>query len=304
MRLVFFGTPAPAVPVLHAVHHAGHDVALVVTQPERRRGRGGTLIPSPIHAAAAELDLPVRTPDRAREVVDELTSLRPDAGVVVAFGQLLPRPVLAAVPGGLVNLHLSLLPRWRGAAPVERAILAVDPETGVSVMRIDAGLDTGPVYRTVRTPIGDTETGGELTDRLVTLGTPALLEVLAGLPDLEPEEQQGDATYAEKLNVEEFHLDPSHPAARLVRVVRAGNPRPGAWLVANGKRVKVLRAHAIPGDAPAGAARSELRWPGATLQTASGTLVLDEVQVEGRRPMSADAWLAGSGRRQGSVPVS
>jgi len=304
VRLVFFGTPTPAVPVLHAIHDAGHDVALVVTQPERRRGRGGAPVSSPVHAAAAALDLPVRTPARARDVVDELTATAVTAGVVVAFGQLLPEPVLAAVPLGLVNLHLSLLPRWRGAAPVERAILAGDAETGVSVMRIDAGLDTGPVFRTVRTPIGDDETGGALTDRLVALGTPALLDVLAALPELEPTPQQGEPTYADKLTVDEFHLDPAQPAAGLARAVRAGNPRPGAWLVAGGKRVKVLRAHPVPGDPPPGPTPHELRWPGATIQTTAGRLVLDEVQVEGRRTMPADAWLAGSGRRQGAVPIS
>jgi methionyl-tRNA formyltransferase len=306
VRLVFFGTPAPAVPVVQAVAAAGHEVALVVTQPPRRRGRGATLTPSPVHAAADTLGVPVRTPDRAREVVDELAALHVEAGVVAAFGQLLPAPVLAAVPFGLVNLHLSLLPRWRGAAPVERAILAGDAETGVSVMRIDAGLDTGPVYATVRTPIGDTETGGELTDRLVALGTPTLVDVLAHLPALEPQPQTGDPTYADKLTVDEFHLDPAQPAARLVRLVRAGNPRPGAWLRVDATRVKVLRAHPGPdddgGDRPSGS--YELRWPAARLQTAAGSLLLDEVQPEGRRVMTGDAWLAGSGRRRGHRPVS
>ncbi len=304
VRLVFFGTPAPAVPVLEAVHRAGHDVALVVTQPERRRGRGGELVPSPVHVAALDLGLTVRTPDRAREVTDDLTATGVEAGVVTAFGQLLPVAVLDAVPLGLINLHLSLLPRWRGAAPVERAILAGDAETGVSVMRIDAGLDTGPVFATVRTPIGDTETGGELTDRLVELGTPALVDVLDHLPELQPEPQVGEPTYADKLSVDEFRLDPHQPAAHLTRVVRAGNPRPGAWVVVDATRVKVLRAHAIPDDATPPGAAPELRWPDARLTTGAGSLVLDEVQPAGRRAMAGDAWLAGSGRRRGSRPVS
>ncbi len=303
MRVAFFGTPAAAVPVLRAVHDAGHEIVLVVTQPERRRGRGAATQPSPVHAAAEELTLPVRTPARAREVADDLTAAGVEAGVVAAFGQLLPAPVLLAVPLGLVNLHLSLLPRWRGAAPVERAILAGDPETGVSIMRIDAGLDTGPVYRSVATPIGAEETAGELTDRLVALGTPVLLDVLADLPNLEPAPQRGEPTYAEKLTVEEFHLDPSRPPAELARLVRAGNPRPGAWMVVDGKRVKVLAAHPEAGGASPGPP-FDVVWPGAALRTASGRLVLDQVQVEGRRPVSGDAWLAGYRRRRLALPVA
>ena len=303
MRVAFFGTPAAAVPVLRAVHDAGHEIVLVVTQPERRRGRGAATQPSPVHAAAEELTLPVRTPARAREVADDLTAAGVEAGVVAAFGQLLPAPVLLAVPLGLVNLHLSLLPRWRGAAPVERAILAGDPETGVSIMRIDAGLDTGPVYRSVATPIGAEETAGELTDRLVALGTPVLLDVLADLPNLEPAPQRGEPTYAEKLTVEEFHLDPSRPPAELARLVRAGNPRPGAWMVVDGKRVKVLAAHPEAGGASPGPP-FDVVWPGAALRTVSGRLVLDQVQVEGRRPVSGDAWLAGYRRRRLALPVA
>jgi methionyl-tRNA formyltransferase len=303
VRLVFFGTPAAAVPALQALGAAGHDVAFVVTQPERRRGRGGALIPSPVHAAARDLDLPVRGPTRAREVTDEVVASGADAGVVVAFGQLLPTTLLDATRFGFVNLHLSLLPRWRGAAPVERAILAGDTETGVSVMRLDPGLDTGPVYRTVRTPIGDDETAGELTGRLVDLGIPVLLDVVAELPTLEPHHQTGDPTYAEKLAVDEFHLDPSRPASEMSRLVRAGNPRPGAWMLVDQHRVKVLRAHPEPGVA-SDRSGSAVVWPGAALLTATGPLVLDEVQVEGRRPMSGDAWLAGYRAKQLRLPVT
>ena len=229
MRVVYFGTPDAAVPPLRALVDAGHDVALVVTQPDRRRGRGNATTPSPVRAAAVDLGLPVRTPDRARELVDELIELRADAGVVVAFGQLLPASVLATMRLGFLNLHFSLLPRWRGAAPVERAILAGDAETGVCVMALDEGMDTGPVYRHLATPIGAHETAGELRARLVDLGTPLLVETVDLLPDLEPVAQTGDATHAAKLDVDEFRLDWTRPASELDRVVRAGNPRPGAW---------------------------------------------------------------------------
>ena len=299
MRVAFFGTPAPVVPILEALDHA-HEVAFVVTQPERRRGRGAATEPSPVHAAATSRGIPVRTPTKAGEVTAELTRRGVEVGVVAAFGQILPETLLDAVPRGLVNVHLSVLPRWRGAAPVERAILAGDDETGVSIMRLDAGLDTGPVYRTVRTTIDSDDTAGELTDRLIALGLPVLLDVLAHLPDLTPVPQVGEATYAEKLRVEEFHLDPSRPADELVRVVRAGNPRPGAWLLVDGKRVKVLAAHAAPGRAPS----HVLTWPGAELGTAAGRLVLDTVQVEGKQPVPADAWLAGFRRRTLSLPVA
>jgi methionyl-tRNA formyltransferase len=303
VRLVFFGTPTAAVPALRALVDAGHDVAFVVTQPERRRGRGGAIVPSPVHAAARDLNLSVRGPTRAREVTDEVAESAAAVGVVVAFGQLLPATLLDATPCGFVNLHLSLLPRWRGAAPVERAILAGDTETGVSIMRLDAGLDTGPVYRSARTPIGADETAGALTERLVGLGIPPLLDVIAELPGLEPHLQTGEPTYAEKLAVDEFHLDPSRPASELARQVRAGNPRPGAWMLVEHHRVKVLRAHPGPGPAadPSGPA---VVWPGAALLTATGPLVLDEVQVEGRRPMSGDAWLAGYRAKPLRLPVT
>jgi len=288
MRLVFCGTPSDAVPALDALVEAGHDVALVVTQPDRRRGRGGERLPSPVRAAATARGIPVAVPERAREIVDDVRALEPDLGVVVAFGQLLPVALLEAAPLGFVNVHFSLLPRWRGAAPVERAILGGDAETGVCVMRLEEGLDTGPVYACERTPIRDDESAGELRGRLSTLGSELLVRTVPEIPEREPEPQRGEPTYASKLTVEEFRLDPGRPAGELARVVRAGNPRPGAWLVAGGKRVKVLRAHAVPGDGRPGT----LRRPG-ELTTAHGVLVLDEVEPEGKRSMPGDAWMNG-----------
>lgn len=270
MRIVYLGTPLDAVPPLRALHDAAHDIALVVTQPDRKRGRGGGHVPSPVKEAALVLGLPVVTPERSREVVDQVRETGAEVGVVVAFGQLLPTALLETLTLGFVNLHFSLLPRWRGAAPVERAVLAGDAETGVDLMAIEAGLDTGPVFATVRTPIDPDETAGELHARLVDLGTDLLLRTLPELPNIEPVPQVGEPTYAEKLTVDEFELDLSAPASKVAQLVRAGNPRPGAWLMYGGKRLKVWRGH-VEGD----------------------RFVPDEVQPEGKRAMPFEAWLAG-----------
>jgi methionyl-tRNA formyltransferase len=288
MRLVFCGTPAGAVGPLRGLHAAGHDIALVVTQPDKRRGRGSATSPSPVRAAADELGLTVLTPARAKDVVDEVRESGADLGVVVAFGQLLPPALLEAVPRGFVNLHYSLLPRWRGAAPVERAILAGDAETGVCVMRLEEGLDTGPVYACERTPISADETAGELLGRLDEIGTELLVRVVPEVPDRKPIAQDGEVTLAPKVTVEEFRLDARRPAEELVRVVRAGNPRPGAWTMLDGRRLKVLRAHSEPGSGELGAVDRDAR-----LATVDGLLALGEVQPEGRQPMPGAAWRAG-----------
>lgn len=297
MRVAYFGTPDDAVPPLAALVAAGHDVARVVTQPDRRRGRGGATTPSPVRVAAEALGLPVRTPARAGELAAELAGLELDAGVVVAFGQLLPPPVLRSARLGFVNLHFSLLPRWRGAAPVERAVLAGDAETGVCVMALDEGMDTGPVYARVATPIGPREDAGALRARLVALGTPLLVEVLAELPDRTPQPQTGDAVAAPKLTVDEFRLRFSDPVAVVDRTVRAGTPRPGAWAECDGRRLKVVRAEPADRvvDAPPGTVAAD-----AGVVCADGRLRLLEVQPEGRPVMAAAAWLAG---RRGAPTV-
>lgn len=295
MRVVYCGSPTDAVGPLRALCEAGHDVALVVTQPDRRRGRGGDVEPSPVKREALSLGLPVRTPERAREITDQVRALEADVGVVVAFGQLLPLELLEATRHGFLNLHFSLLPRWRGAAPVERAILAGDRETGVCLMQLEEGLDTGPVYASCSTAIGGDETAGELRARLVELGTALLMDALPTIVTVTPTRQSGVATYADKLRVDEFLLDPLRPAGELVRVVRAGNPRPGAWTRVGGRRLKVLRAHAIPGDAPVGAIDDQAR-----VGTSSGLLALDEVQPEGRATMTGPAWRGG---RQDPTPT-
>ncbi len=269
--LVFFGTPAPAVVPFEALLAAGFEIGLVVTQPDRRRGRGGALVPSPVKAAALAHDVPVVTPARAKEALGAIAASGARRGVVVAFGQLLPQAVLDAFADGLLNVHYSLLPRWRGAAPVERAVLAGDRETGVCIMGVELALDAGPVYAQEAVTIGADETAGELHARLTEVGARLLVDTLRGIDGITPEPQAGEPTYAEKLTVDEFALDLAAPAADLVRLVRAGNPRPGAWLADGDARVKVWRAH-----------------------VEDGRFVPDEVQPAGKRAMSYVAWRAGA----------
>ena len=292
MRIVFLGSPPEAQRALRALHDAGHDIALVVTQPDRKRGRGGGLVPSPVKKAATELGLPVVTPERAKEALDDIAGSGAQLGVVVAFGQLIPPPVLAALPSGYVNVHFSLLPRWRGAAPVERAILAGDAETGVCLMQLEAGLDTGPVYACRTIPITPDDTAGDLRGRLAGLGIELLLSEIESIPGRTPTPQAGEETYAAKLTVEEFALDWSRPAVELARLVMAGNPKPGAWTTARGARLKLLRARADAVSAPEHAGPGALVGPG-RVATGEGVLVLGEVQPEGKAAMPAASWAAG-----------
>jgi methionyl-tRNA formyltransferase len=288
VRLVFFGTPEDAVPPLRALVAAGHDVALVVTQPDRRRSRGPGADPSPVKRAALDLGLPVLTPVKSREVIDDVRKSGAELGVVAAFGQLLPVALLEAVPGGFVNVHFSLLPRWRGAAPVERAILAGDSETGVCLMQVEAGLDTGGVFACATVPIGPSDTASELRARLVETGTRLLVERLPDIPSQTPTPQTGEATYAEKLTVDEFRLDPHRPASELARVVRAGNPRPGAWFVADGHRYKVWTADSgEDGGLEMGVLDERGLW------TSDGVLEIGEIQPEGKRRMQYSDWRRG-----------
>ena len=268
---------------LRALVDAGHEIVLVVTQPDRRRARGADLLPTPVKAAAQELGLAVS--DRVDDVLDAGAEL----GVVVAFGRLIRPHVLERLP--MVNLHFSLLPRWRGAAPVERAILAGDKETGVCIMQLEAGLDTGPVYACRTIPITPDGTAGDLRRRLAELGTELLLSEIDSIPGRTPTPQEGEETYAAKLTVEEFAVDWARPAEELARLVMAGNPKPGAWTTAKGARLKLLRARADDGSATEdsdGAEPGRLVGP-ARVATGAGVLVLGEVQPEGKAAMPAAA---------------
>ena len=277
MRLVFLGTPAAAVKPLRALVAGGHDVLHVVTRADKRRGRGAELSASPVKVAATELGLPVS------HRVDDVLGTGAELGVVVAFGQLIKPHVLAELP--MVNLHFSLLPRWRGAAPVERAILAGDTETGVCVMAVDEGLDTGGVYAVESVVIGPEETAAELRDRLVGVGTTLLLDVLArpgGIGD--PAPQSGEPTYAAKVTPEDLRLDWSRPAVELARLPRVGK----AWTTFRGRRLLVLEARAGDGRAEPGI------LDGVRVGAGEGELELVTVQPEGKSPLPAAAWRNGA----------
>ena len=294
MRLVFMGTPAFAVPVLDSLVAAGHQIAAVYSQPPRRAGRGKALTPSPVHARAEALGLKVRTPERLRDPADQqaFASLEPDAAVVAAYGLILPRPVLEAPRLGCLNVHASLLPRWRGAAPIQRAILAGDAETGVGIMQMEAGLDTGPVRVESRTPI-EGKTAGELTDELAAMGAALMVQVLAD-PDAYPPVPQPEdgVTHAPKIDKAEARIDWHQPAAAIERQVRAFNPAPGAFFEHAGERIRILAAEA----GPAGG----LTTPAGTvvdthlgIATGDGVLLPLQVQRAGRGVMTPAELLRG-----------
>ncbi len=263
---------------LRALVEAGHDIALVVSRPDKRRGRHEGPRPSPVKATALELGLPVS--DQAEDVVAAGAEL----GVVVAFGRIIKKDVLDRLP--LVNVHFSLLPRWRGAAPVERAILAGDTTTGVCLMAIEAGLDTGPVYRCQSVEIGPEETAAELRVRLAELGASMLVEALSdGLGQAQP--QEGPATYADKIEATDLFLDWHRPAEELHRVVRLGR----AWTTWRGRRLLVLAARLAA--VPPGPGRPG-QLLGDVVVTGSGGLQLLTVQPEGRGPMTTKDWLRGA----------
>ncbi len=294
LRLAFMGTPAFSVAPLAALISAGHQIAAVYTQPPRPAGRGHAMQKSAVHVFAEANGIPVMTPKslKTAEAQAAFAALELDAAVVVAYGLLLPRPILDAPRLGCVNIHASLLPRWRGAAPIQRAIMAGDAETGVMTMQMDAGLDTGPVLMAERLAIGPDMTAGELHDALSPLGADLIVRTMAALERgaiaARPQAEAG-ATYAAKISKEETRLDWTQDAAKLRNQVRGLSPAPGAWTELNGERVKVLKA-ALAGGAGAPGAVLDDRL---TIGCGIGALRLDILQRPGRGPMAADELLRG-----------
>ena len=286
MRVTFMGTPEFSVPVLQAIA-AQHEIAAVYTQPPRPAGRGKANRKSAVQIAAEKLNLSVRYPVslRSEDAQQDFASLRSDVAVVVAYGLILPPAVLAAPRLGCLNIHASLLPRWRGAAPIQRAIMAGDTDTGVCIMQMEAGLDTGPVLLRRSTPIGPEETTADLHDRLSQMGADLILRALARLPDLTPAPQPDTGVlYAPKIDKAEARVDWTRPAPQVDAQVRGLSPFPGAWVMVAGERIKLLKSRLAPGS---GAPGQVLH--GFTVACGSGAVEVTMAQREGKRPaLSAD----------------
>lgn len=291
MRIAFMGTPAFAVPTLDALIAAGHELAVVYCQPSRPAGRGKGLQPSPVQRSAEAAGIPVRTPTslRSAEEQEAFAAFDLDAAVVAAYGLILPEPILAMPRHGCLNVHASLLPRWRGAAPIHRAILAGDAETGVTIMGMERGLDTGPIFAIRRTSI-DRKSAGTLTEELAGIGAALMIDVLERLGDIRPTPQPADrVTYAAKIEKSEARLDFGQPAIACERQVRAFNPTPGAFFDFGGERIKVLEAQVSAQSGHPGAVLDDRL----AIACADGALVPQTVQRAGRGVMTSAELLRG-----------
>lgn len=297
LRIVFAGTPAFAAIHLEALLESEHQVVGVMTQPDRRAGRGKKLQASPVKARALEAGLPVLQPEALKDeaIHDELRALAPDVIVVVAYGLLVPESVLRLPRFGCINVHGSLLPRWRGAAPIQRAIAAGDRESGVTVMRMEAGLDTGPMLLKKPVKLAADETGGSLHDKLAALGAEALLEALKDLParlqDADTQPEQG-VTYAHKLEKREARLDWQRPATELERLVRAFDPWPVAWVPVNGLPLRVLAARVTESGGTPGHILA-VGEEGIEVACGEGALLITRLQLPGKKPLAVAELLRG-----------
>lgn len=298
MRVIFMGTPGFSVPVLEALHGA-HDVIAVYCQPPRPAGRGKQPRPGPVQARAEALGLMVHHPASLKDKAEQaaFSALEADVAVVVAYGLILPQPVLDAPRHGCLNIHASLLPRWRGAAPIQRAIMAGDHETGVCIMQMDAGLDTGSVLLRAATPITEEDTSASLHDRLSAMGAGLILQALERMPDLIPEPQpEAGTTYAAKIDKAEARVDWSQPSDVVARLIRGLSPFPGAWCETPAGRLKLLNARMVAGQGAPGTVLE-----GLTVACGKGAVAITLAQREGKRPMPADELLRGLDLPPGTV---
>jgi methionyl-tRNA formyltransferase len=291
MRLVFMGTPDFAVAALRGLIEAGHEIACVYSQPPRPAGRGMAERPSPVHAFAASKGIEVRNPTSLKSPEEQarFAALHADAAVVVAYGLLLPKPVLDAPKLGCFNIHASLLPRWRGAAPIQRAIMAGDPESGVTIMRMEEGLDTGPMCQVGKLPIAPDTTAQSLHDALAELGAKLMVQVLAMERITCTPQPEDGVTYAKKIDKAEAKIDFGKPAAHVRNHIHGLSPFPGAWFQMNGTRIKVLLCKAVEGDGEPGSFLDDAL----TVACGSGALRLLKLQREGKGAMEADIFLRG-----------
>jgi len=302
LRLAFMGSPTFALPTLEALIAAGHDIACVYSQPPRPAGRGKQERPTPVHAFAAARGLEVRTPKSLKRPEEQaaFAALQIDAAIVVAYGLILPKAILDAPRLGCFNLHGSLLPRWRGAAPIQRAIMAGDRVTGVQVMRMEEGLDTGPVLASAETPIEVDDTTATLHDRLAALGAPLMVDALAqierGMANETPQTTDG-VTYAHKITPAEARIDWSRPAREVDCAIRGLSPAPGAWFELGGVRIKALLSRVGQGAGAPGEALDDALL----IACGEGAVRLLTVQREGRGPLSAGDFLRGQAVPAGAL---
>lgn len=295
LRIAFMGSPDFAVPTLERILAAGHQVACVYSQPPRPAGRGKQLTKTPVQAAAERHGLSVRTPENFRAAADRqaFADLKLDAAVVVAYGLLLPKPILDAPRLGCYNIHGSILPRWRGAAPIHRAVMAGDAITGVQVMKMDVGLDTGPVMLTATTPISEDDTTGDVHDRLAVLGAGLMAEALAKLeagPVVLREQSEDGVTIAPKVSPAEARIDWTKPAREVAAHIRGLSPHPGAWFELDGQRIKALHAKAEAGSGKAGEAIDE----NLLVACGEGAVRLTRLQRAGKGQMTAEEFQRGA----------
>ncbi len=289
MKIIFMGTPDFSVPALDALVTAGHDIVCVYTQPPRPAGRGKKERPSPVAVRAGELGLAVRHPENLKGEKDQtaFAALQADVAVVVAYGLILPKAILTAPVRGCLNIHASLLPRWRGAAPIHRAVMAGDAETGVCIMEMEVGLDTGPVLTCEATPIGPEATTGDLHDRLSGMGARLIVEALTTWPAATAQDEIG-ATYAVKIDKAEARIDWTRPAIEVDRLIRGLSPFPGAWCEIAGERFKLLRSRLAEGSGTPGA-----HLGGFLVACGDGSVQVIQAQRQGKRAMAADEILRG-----------
>jgi len=290
MKIIFMGSPEFSVPVLDALHQA-HEIVAVYCQPPRPAGRGKADRPTPVHARALQLGLPVRHPTslRSEDAAKAFASLDADVAVVVAYGLILPQNILDAPRLGCLNIHASLLPRWRGAAPIHRAIMAGDAETGICIMQMEAGLDTGPVLRCDATPIGQHETTADLHDRLSEMGSRMIVQVLQDLPQLAIPQDENGVIYAAKIDKSEARIDWTRSAVEVDRQIRGLSPFPGAWCMAGEDRVKLLRSRLAE---EFGAPGQVLH--GLTIACGTGAIEITLAQREGKKAMPTQEFLRGT----------
>lgn len=300
MRIIFMGTPDFSVPVLDALVKAGHEIAAVYCQPPRPAGRGKKDRPTPVHARAEALGLEVRHPTSLRnaDAQDAFAALGADIAVVVAYGLILPQAVLDAPKHGCLNIHASLLPRWRGAAPIHRAIMAGDAETGICIMQMEAGLDTGPVLLRQTTPIGATETTGALHDRLSAMGADLIVQALNRIDDLTAEAQpDAGVTYAQKIDKAEARVDWARPAVEVDRQIRGLSPFPGAWTMIGAERVKLLGSALSDQSGMAGTALDDAF----TIACGTGAVTITRAQRAGKGVQDAATFLRGLAVPKGTL---